>query len=129
MLKKLNELAATLRAANFSVSAGQIDDGRQRLRVQPVGEITRIDDLRALVLDARGLKLSDIAEVRLRSQEVDYGRRLDGRPATSADQLIDVKPGDLAILFDVRRYDPALLEVARTHARDSRKRPLTCTIH
>lgn len=44
-------------------------------------------------------------------------RRLDGRPATSADQLIDVKPGDLAILFDVRRYDPALLEVARTLSR------------
>ncbi|KRA96766.1 hypothetical protein ASD83_16985 [Devosia sp. Root685] len=41
-------------------------------------------------------------------------RRLDGRPATSADQLIDVKPGDLAILFDVRRYDPAMLDVAQT---------------
>lgn len=44
-------------------------------------------------------------------------RRLDGRPATSADQLIDVKPGDLAILFDVRRYDPAMLEIARTLSR------------
>ena len=39
-------------------------------------------------------------------------RRLDGRPATRADQLIDVRPGDLAILFDVRRYDPSLLETA-----------------
>ncbi|MBN9334241.1 MurR/RpiR family transcriptional regulator [Devosia sp.] len=44
-------------------------------------------------------------------------RRLDGRPATSADQLIDVKAGDLAVLFDVRRYDPAMLEVARTLSR------------
>lgn len=44
-------------------------------------------------------------------------RRLDGRPATAADQLIDVKPGDLAILFDVRRYDPALLETAQTLSR------------
>lgn len=39
-------------------------------------------------------------------------RRLDGRPATRADQLIDVKAGDLAIIFDVRRYDQSLLEVA-----------------
>lgn len=39
-------------------------------------------------------------------------RRLDGRPATRADQLIDVKAGDLAILFDVRRYDPSLLDTA-----------------
>lgn len=38
--------------------------------------------------------------------------RLDGRPATRADQLIDVKAGDLAILFDVRRYDPSLLDTA-----------------
>lgn len=43
-------------------------------------------------------------------------RRLDGRPATRADQLIDVRPGDLAVLFDVRRYDPLLLETATTLA-------------
>jgi DNA-binding MurR/RpiR family transcriptional regulator len=39
-------------------------------------------------------------------------RRLDGRPATRSDQLIDVRPGDTAVIFDVRRYDPSLLEVA-----------------
>ena len=39
-------------------------------------------------------------------------RRLDGRPATRADQVIDVRPGDLAIIFDVRRYDPGLVELA-----------------
>jgi DNA-binding MurR/RpiR family transcriptional regulator len=39
-------------------------------------------------------------------------RRLDGRMATRADQLIDVRPGDLAIIFDVRRYDGPLLETA-----------------
>ena len=39
---ELNELAARLRALNFSVSAGQILEGGQRLRVQPIGEI---DDL------------------------------------------------------------------------------------
>jgi len=49
------------------------------------------------------------AHLRLVRQGV---RRLDGRPATRADQLIDVKPGDLAIIFDVRRYDPSLVDVA-----------------
>jgi len=39
-------------------------------------------------------------------------RRLDGRVATRADQLIDARAGDIAIIFDVRRYDPALLELA-----------------
>lgn len=39
-------------------------------------------------------------------------RRLDGRPATRTDQLIDIRPGDTVIIFDVRRYDPALVELA-----------------
>ena len=39
-------------------------------------------------------------------------RRLDGRPATRADQLIDVRPNDVAIIFDVRRYDSSLVDVA-----------------
>ncbi|ODT66302.1 MAG: hypothetical protein ABS75_27970 [Pelagibacterium sp. SCN 63-23] len=44
-------------------------------------------------------------------------RRFDGRLATRADQMIDVRPGDLAILFDVRRYDDNLLELAAELAR------------
>ena len=44
-------------------------------------------------------------------------RRLDGRPATRADQLIDVRAGDIAVLFDVRRYDPSMLDTATTLAR------------
>lgn len=43
-------------------------------------------------------------------------RRLDGRGASRADQLLDVKPGDTAVLFDVRRYDSALHETARSLA-------------
>jgi DNA-binding MurR/RpiR family transcriptional regulator len=39
-------------------------------------------------------------------------RRLDGRPATRADQLIDLRAGDLLVVFDVRRYDPDLATMA-----------------
>ena len=39
-------------------------------------------------------------------------RRLDGRLATRIDQMIDVRAGDLAIIFDVRRYDPSLMDMA-----------------
>ncbi|VVT31842.1 MurR/RpiR family transcriptional regulator [Rhizobium sp. EC-SD404] len=40
-------------------------------------------------------------------------RRLDGRIANRADQLLDIKPGDVVVLFDMRRYDDDLLETAR----------------
>lgn len=39
-------------------------------------------------------------------------RRLDGRSASRLDQLLDVRPGDVAIVFDVRRYDPQLADLA-----------------
>ncbi|MGV8834370.1 MAG: MurR/RpiR family transcriptional regulator [Devosia sp.] len=38
--------------------------------------------------------------------------RLEGRPAARTDQLLDVKAGDVAIIFDVRRYDPGLMDLA-----------------
>ncbi len=44
-------------------------------------------------------------------------RRFDGRPATRADQLLDVRAGDMAMLFDVRRYDPVVADVAAVLAR------------
>src|SRR5690606_847286 len=104
----LNELANRLRSVNFSVSAGQIDEGRQRLRVQPIGEITDLDQLRNLVLNRDGLRLSDIARVRLKGQKIDYGRRLDGRPAVGIDifrernaNLVDVSRVVLAELRQI----------------------------
>lgn len=39
-------------------------------------------------------------------------RRLEGRAASRTDQLLDVRPGDTAIIFDVRRYDEQLRETA-----------------
>lgn len=43
-------------------------------------------------------------------------RRLDGRTSSRTDQLLDVRPGDIAIVYDVRRYDPQLVEAAASLA-------------
>jgi HAE1 family hydrophobic/amphiphilic exporter-1 len=81
----LNQLAAKLSAINFSVSAGEINEGRRRLRVQPVGELRTLDELRNLVINEQGLRLSDIADITLKPQREGFGRRLDGRPAVGLD--------------------------------------------
>jgi HAE1 family hydrophobic/amphiphilic exporter-1 len=96
----LNELAMKLQAVNFSVSAGTIEDGERRLRVQPVGELRDIRELRELVVGANGLRLEQIADVRLKPQRMDYGRRLEGQPAIGID------------IFKERNAN--LVEVART---------------
>jgi HAE1 family hydrophobic/amphiphilic exporter-1 len=81
----LNDLTKSLQALNFSVSAGEVDDGGRRLRVQPVGEITDLSQFTDLVIGSNGVRLGDIAQVRLKPSRMDYGRRLDGRPAVGLD--------------------------------------------
>jgi HAE1 family hydrophobic/amphiphilic exporter-1 len=103
----LNQLAQRLQAVNFSVSAGSIDAGEQRLRVQPVGEIRDLAELRELVLDERGLRLSDVADVRLKRQRQDIARRLEGRPAVG----VDIYRDRTSNLVDVSRLVHAELKV------------------
>jgi HAE1 family hydrophobic/amphiphilic exporter-1 len=110
----LNELAVQLRAVNFSVSGGEIDEGERRLRVQPVGEIRDLDTLRNLVIDPRGLRLGDIADIRLKPQRTQIMRRLDGVPAVGIDlfrendsNLVDVARA-VWTEVDAIKADPAL---------------------
>ncbi|GAB2654963.1 efflux RND transporter permease subunit [Arenimonas aestuarii] len=102
----LNELAMTLQGVNFSVSAGTIEDGARRLRVQPVGELRDIQELRELVVGANGLRLEQVADVRLKPQRMNYGRRLEGRPAVG----IDVFKERNANLVEVSRTVMAEIE-------------------
>ncbi|HET9049489.1 MAG TPA: efflux RND transporter permease subunit [Chiayiivirga sp.] len=81
----LNELAQRLQAVNFSVSAGTIESQGRKLRVQPVGEIRELAELRNLVLNDRGVRLSDVANVQLKPARMNYRRQLDGRPAVGID--------------------------------------------
>src|SRR5690606_4087334 len=81
----LDQLTTRLQQANFSVSAGEIEDAGRRLRVQPRGELEDIEQLRSMVLDERGTRLSDIAEVNYQPSRLNMGRRLEGRPAVGLD--------------------------------------------
>lgn len=81
----LNDLSSKLQAVNFSVSAGEINTDDRRIRVQPIGEVKSIVELGQLPLNAQGVKLSDIADVRSKSQTQDISRRLDGREAVGVD--------------------------------------------
>ena len=81
----LNDLVQRLQAANFSVSAGQITESGQRLRVQPRGELLELQQLRDLPIGNRGTRLSDIAEVSLQPQRMDYVRKMDGKPSVGVD--------------------------------------------
>src|SRR5690606_39300998 len=72
----LNELVQKLQAANFSVSAGQITQEGQRLRVQPRGELQELQSLRDLPIGNRGTRLDRKSTVELQPQRMDYVRQL-----------------------------------------------------
>lgn len=46
-------------------------------------------------------------------------RKLEDRPASRADQLLDVDAGDVVVIFDIRRYDADLVRLAKA-AKDRR---------
>ena len=114
----LNELVQTLQAANFSVSAGQINEAGRRLRVQPKGELQDLQSLRDLPINDRGTRLSDIAEVNLQPQRMSYVRQMDGKPSVGVDiykersaNLVDLSRAVRADL-KVLEADPAMRGVA-----------------
>ncbi|GIX33796.1 MAG: transporter [Lysobacterales bacterium] len=109
----LNALAERLAQANFAVAGGMIEDGHRRLAVQPRGELRSLQALRDLPLDARGLRLSDIAEVRIAPRRRDYERRLEGRYAVGVEVY---KQSDANVVEVGRR---ALAEVERIGASPS----------
>jgi HAE1 family hydrophobic/amphiphilic exporter-1 len=73
----IDEVRDILERSNFAVSAGQITDGNQRFSIRPSGEFQSVDQIRDLVVNQENLRLRDIADVRLRSPDRDYGRHLD----------------------------------------------------
>lgn len=81
----LNALSRKLASSNFSVSAGLIHDADQRFRVQPVGELTTLEEIGAIQVTPAGVRLRDIAEIRLRPQKTDAIRILNGTYAVGVD--------------------------------------------
>lgn len=97
----LNDLYQRLSAANFSASAGLVKDGNVRYQVQPIGQWRSLDDVRALPLNDKGLKLGDIANVTLKPARLDYRRHLNGQPAIAVDISKERNANLVAVASDV----------------------------
>lgn len=92
----LNATAARIPASEFEAACARLADGKGGCHI--IGG--RFTDAMAFYIEAH---------LRIIRAGV---RRLDGRIPSRTDQLLDVRPGDTAIIFDIRRYDPDLIETA-----------------
>ena len=81
----LNDLNQRLSRANFSISAGKINDSGLRYNVRPMGELTEIEDFENLIIGDNNLRLKDIANVAYTSPVRNYARHLDRKYAIGLD--------------------------------------------
>ena len=60
---------------------GQVDEQGLRYTVRSLGTFASVEALGELVIDDRGLRLADIAEISYEEPPISYGRHLDGQYA------------------------------------------------
>jgi HAE1 family hydrophobic/amphiphilic exporter-1 len=74
-------LVERLDGVSANVVLGELTERGLRYTVRSLGSLPSLEALGELVVDERGLRLSDIAEISYREPPIDYGRHLDGRDA------------------------------------------------
>ncbi len=106
----IDRVRELLEQSNFAVSAGRITDSDQRFSVRPQGEFQSVQQIRELVIDERNLRLSDVADVELRSPDRDYGRHLDRQYAigvavskTTGSNMVDVTDRVMAEVAEISK--------------------------
>ena len=86
----VTEVVAKLRAANASVSAGDVEEGKRRYVVRTEGELSKIEHVRAVLLRSERdttsgrmarVTVGDIAEVKLNYKDPVARIRFNGQPA------------------------------------------------
>lgn len=119
----VGRLFRALDGANLDVSLGQVEDGGMRYAAVAKGSMSSLETLRNFPVNARGLVLSDVADIRYDERDRDYGRRLNGEFAvgfwvqkTSEANTVDTV-NEIMSLAEEWKRDPALdgLEVLWWH--------------
>ena len=86
----VTEVVGKLRAANASVSAGDVEEGKRRYVVRTEGELSKIEHVRAVLLRSERdttsgrmarVTVGDIAEVKLNYEDPVARIRFNGQPA------------------------------------------------
>ena len=70
-------LIERLRGASSNMVLGQVQDGGLRFSARALGQFASLDEIGSLVIDDRGLRLADIAEITYEEPPYRWGRHLD----------------------------------------------------
>lgn len=95
-----------LKAQNLNVPAGHYDEGTREVSVRTVGELTKVEDVRSVIVatarDGSSVRLSDIATVEDGYQELRTRIRVNGEPAVVFDVIKQSGQNTIAVNDNVR---------------------------
>jgi HAE1 family hydrophobic/amphiphilic exporter-1 len=127
----VRQLVTQLRNNNLNVSGGEIKEGSRKLLVRNVGEFSSPDEIRALPLNGRGLRLGDVAEVAYTFPQQEDFNYLNGvesltvrvNKTSSANVLAVVKPvkAELEAIRELPEAEGFSYHIFADASRDVRK--------
>ncbi len=74
----VREVVRLLQSSNFDQSLGVLRNDENRYSLRTVASFRTVEQIAELPLDARGLRLGDVADVVYEEPPLEYGRHLDG---------------------------------------------------
>ncbi|MDH5434089.1 MAG: efflux RND transporter permease subunit [Gammaproteobacteria bacterium] len=83
----VNQLLARLQGANSLISAGEIKSSKENMQVTLNNQFLTQQDIENLVINEKGLRLADIAEIKLAKDDIEIGRHLDRKYAVAIEVL------------------------------------------
>lgn len=108
------ELATSLRAANFSMTAGHFFEGQQKITINPMGEFRDKQEIEDLLV-RKGIRLKDVAEVKFELPRRTEGRHLDQTYAVgfnifreSGSNLVEVSERVLKVIDQANNTRPLM---------------------
>ena len=78
---EVSELIQLLRGSSTNLVLGEVSDGGLRYTARALGSYGSVQELRELVINDRGLRLGEIAEVSYEEPPIRYGRHLNRKDA------------------------------------------------
>ncbi len=111
----VGDLIALLNGASANLVLGEVEDGGLRYTARALGSFRSVDELAQVVIDPRGLRLADVADISYEEPPIRYGRHLNQKDAIalivykeSTANTVDVVNAVLGVVEGDIKEDPLL---------------------
>jgi len=99
----VGSLARLLQSVSSNLVLGRAESGGMRYTVRSLGAFDSIESLASLVIDERGLRLGEVAEITYKEPPLTFGRHLDGKYAVAIDVYKESTANTVEVVLEVTR--------------------------